>query len=53
MPQERKSTMMTSSKTYNYHIREIIYNLYKDNIFQTNKEINFVFIAYPSFKKDT
>ena len=33
MPQKRKATMMTSSKTWNYHIRDIIYNLYKGNIF--------------------
>ena len=53
MPHKRTSTMMASSKTQNYHICEIIYNIYEDNIFQKKKEINFVSITTPSFIKDT
>ena len=45
--------MMSSSKTWNYHTSEIIYNLYKDNIFQNKKKTNFISITAPSFKKDT
>ena len=37
MSHKRKATMMASSKTRNYHIRDIIYNLYKDHIFQNKK----------------
>ena len=51
MPQKSTAIMMTSSKTQNYHICEIIYNLYKDNIFQNKKEIQFVSINYNSFIK--
>ena len=32
---------------------EVIYNLYKDNIFQNKKEIKFFSINAPSFIKDT
>ena len=53
MPQKRKATMMDSNKTLNYHIREIIYNLYKDDIFQNKKEIKFVSITAMYFIKDT
>ena len=35
--QKGTDNMMASSKTRNYHIYEIIYNLYKDNIFQNKK----------------
>ena len=45
--------MMDSNKTLNYHIREIIYNLYKDDIFQNKKEIKFVPITAMYFIKDT
>ena len=51
MPQKRKATMMASSKTRNYNICEIIYNLYKYNIFKKKKEIKFVSITDPSFIK--
>ena len=37
MPQKRKATMMASSKTQNYHICEILYNLYEYNIFKNKK----------------
>ena len=37
MPQNIKSTMMTSSKIRNYHIRGILYNIYKYNISQNKK----------------
>ena len=53
MPQKMKATMTVSSKTQNYHIREIIYNIYEDNIFQNKKEIKLVSINAPSFIKDT
>ena len=36
-PQKRTATMMASSKTQNYHICEILYNLYKYHIFQNKK----------------
>ena len=36
-PHKRKATMMASSKTRNYHICEIIHNLYEDNTFQKKK----------------
>ena len=45
--------MMASSKTWNHHIHDIIYIIYKDNIFQNKKEINFVPITAPSFIRDT
>ena len=45
--------MMASSKTRNYYICEIIYNIYKYNIFQNKKEIKFVSITDPPFIKDT
>ena len=32
-PQNKKATMMSSSKTRNYHIRDILYNIYKYNKF--------------------
>ena len=44
---------MMSSKNQNYHICEILYNIYKDNIFQNKKEIKFFSINAPSFIKDT
>ena len=39
--------MMAPSKTRNYHIRDIIYNLYEDNIYHKKKEIKFVSINDP------
>ena len=45
--------MMESSKTCNYHICDILYNLYEDNIFQNQKEIKFFSITNLSFIKDT
>ena len=45
--------MTKSSETWNYHIRDIVYNIYEDNIFQNNKSINFLSITAPSFIKDT
>ena len=39
MPQKRKATMMASSKTQNYHIRDILYILYEDNIYLTNMSL--------------
>ena len=53
MLQKRTATMMTSSKTRNYHICEILYNLYKDNIFQNKKYIKFFSITALSVIKDT
>ena len=44
---------MESSKTQNYHIHDILYNIYEDNIFQNKKEINFISITAPYFIKDT
>ena len=44
---------MSSGKTQSYHIRDIIYSLYKDNIFQNKKKIKFISITDPSFIKDT
>ena len=37
MPRKRSTTMMAPSKTHNYHIREIIYNIYKYNVFKNKK----------------
>ena len=37
MLHKRTATMMVSSKTRNYHICDIIYNLYRYNIFQNKK----------------
>ena len=37
MPQKMKDTMMASSKTRNYHIRDIIYNIYEYNVSQNNE----------------
>ena len=51
--QNMSATMMASSKTHNYHIRETIYNIYEDNILKNNKEIKFIYITAPSFIKDT
>ena len=45
--------MMASSKTWNYHICEILYNIYEDNIFQNKNEIKFVSITSPSFINET
>ena len=45
--------MMESSKTRNNYICDIIYNLYKDNIFQSKKEIKFISITAKSFIKNT
>ena len=42
----RSTNMMASSKTHNYHIRDIIYNPYKENIFQNKKYIKFIYITY-------
>ena len=47
IPQKSSATMIASSKTRNYHISEILYNLYKDNIFQNKKHINFISITAP------
>ena len=44
---------MASIKTQNCHIRDILYNIYEDYIFQKKKEIKFVSITDPSFIKDT
>ena len=53
IPQKRTANMTTLSKARNYHISEIIYNLYEGNIFKNKKEINFVSITAPYFIKDT
>ena len=53
MPQKNKDFMMVSSKTQGYHIRDIIYNFYEDNILYNNKEIKFISVTDPSFIKDT
>ena len=53
MPQMRTATMMASSKNQNYHICEINYNFYEDNIFQNKKQIKFVSITALSFIKET
>ena len=53
MPHKRTATMMESSKTRNYNIYEILYNIYKDHIFQNEKEIKFFSITAPSFIKGT
>ena len=45
--------MMASSKTWDYHIRDITYNIYKDNIFQKKKEIKFFSITAKFFIKGT
>ena len=45
--------MMMSSKTWNYHTCDILYIIYKDNIFYKNKEIKFVSITSLPFIKDT
>ena len=45
--------MMVSIKTRKYHIREIIYDLYQDNIFQNKKEIKFISVSASSFIKYT
>ena len=47
------ATTMASSKTRNYKILEILYNLCEDNIFHNKKEIRFVSIIALSFIKDT
>ena len=52
MPQKIKATIMASSKTQNYHICEIIYNIYEDNIFQNKKEIKFFSITAIYFIKN-
>ena len=44
---------MASSKTQNYKILGIIYNLYEVNTFQNKKEIKYILIAALSFIKDT
>ena len=44
---------MASSKSRNYHIHDILYNIYKDNIFYNNKEIKFVSITSMPFIKET
>ena len=43
--------MIESSKPRNYHIREILYNLYEDNIFHNKKEMGFFSITSLSFIK--
>ena len=48
IPQKRTDTLMVSSKTWNHHICEILYNFYENNIFQKK---NFVAITAPSFIK--
>ena len=53
MPQKRKATMMASSKSQNYHIHDILYNIYKDNIFHYKKDIKSVSITAPYFIKYT
>ena len=45
--------MMRSSKTRNYHICDILYSLFEDNIFQNNKEIKFISISVSSLIKGT
>ena len=45
--------MMDWIKARNYHIRDIIYNIYKDHIFQNKKEIKFISITDPSLIKYT
>ena len=47
MPQKRKATIMVLSKTRNYHIHNILYNIYEDNIFQD------ISITAPYFIKET
>ena len=37
MQQKRSANMMVSSKTWNYHIRDILYNIFEYNIFQNKK----------------
>ena len=44
---------MASNKNQNYHIYEIIYNLYEDDIFQNKTEIKFFSITAPPFIKYT
>ena len=44
---------MESSKNRNYHIREIIYNIYEDNIIQIKTEINFISITDSYFTNYT
>ena len=44
---------MASSKTRNYHICDILFNICKDNIFHNNKYIKFISIISPSFIHDT
>ena len=44
---------MMSSKTQNYRICEILYNIYEDHIFQIKKEIKFVSSTAVSFMNDT
>ena len=53
MPQKMIATIMVSSKTRNYHICEIIHNLYEDDIFLNKKEIKFVSITVTSLIKYT
>ena len=53
MSHKRKATMMASSKTWNHHIREIIYILYEDNISQNKKLINFFSNTSSSFINET
>ena len=44
--------MIASSKIWNYHISELIYNIYEYNIFQNKKWIKFISITDPSFIKE-
>ena len=37
MTQEKSDNMMASSMTRNYHIRDIIYNIYEDIVFKNKK----------------
>ena len=44
---------MESSKNRNYHIREIIYNIYEENIIQIKTEIKFISITDSYFTNYT
>ena len=50
MPRNSSMTMITSSKTRNCYIHDIIYSICEDNIFKNKKEIKFISIIDRSFK---
>ena len=52
-PNKMSDNMMASSKNWNYQSHDIIYNLYKDHIFQNKNQINYIYITAQSFIKDT